>query len=271
MNVSQRQCWYDLHTALRVSRTLHVRSNRSKSSMRRNWSGVAFLPYRVSDRLVTGKSGDVLKAPRMTSSFADSDCVARSWSSRHLFSRSAAYGYSDSSRWRGTTGFVGLRNAMRASACSLGFSSFCTILRPVIGRARIRARHQEQQATTNRNTMAIATVTTAAAIKPALVRVENAAVETRAIYGRVRQIRQEKLGLSQISRYARNPGPICNAIKRRGEIRIVRDREKKCKTACRKQTHLRIQIVQFDFNIKLFFINSRLYKNIWYARFQKLH
>lgn len=67
---------------------------------------------------------------------------------------------------------------------------------------------------------------------------ERVAAETRAIYGRVRQIRQEKLGLSQISRYAWNPGAICNAIKRRGEIRIIRDREKKCKPPCRKQTQI---------------------------------
>lgn len=186
----------------------------------------------------------------MTLSFADSDCVAqvqsRSWSSRHLFTRSAAYRQSGNSRRRGTTGFAGLRNAMRASACSLGFSSFCAILRPVVG--RIRARHQEQQATTSRNTMAIATATTAAAVKPALVRAENARrLEHAPFTGACGQIRQKKLGLSQISRHARNPGPICNAIERRGEIRIVRDREKKCKTACGKRTHLRI-----DFANKLF-------------------
>lgn len=84
-----------------------------------------------------------------------------------------------------------------------------------------------------RRRAAIAIATTAAAVKPA-PRGERTAVETRAIYGRVRRIRQEKLGLSQISRYVRNPGPICNTIKQRGEIRIVRDREKKCKTAYRK-------------------------------------
>lgn len=128
----------------------------------------------------------------MTSSFADSDCVVRSGP---VAVCSLGQLRTDSPRRRGTTGFAGLRNVVHASACSLGFSSFCTVLRPVIGHARIWARHQEQRATTSRNTTAIVTATTTAAAtakQPVLVRVESAQrAETRAIYGRVRQIRRE--------------------------------------------------------------------------------
>lgn len=121
-----------------------------------------------------------------------------------------------SPRRRGTTGFTGLRN-LRICECMFAWL-FKFLHSSSSGRWSVHAYEpgtgQEQRATT-----AIATSTTTngdggnSETTSSRPREECTVAGTRAIYGRVRQIRREKPGLSQISRYARNPGPICNAIK----------------------------------------------------------